>query len=91
MISNSKYIKKLRKHGIRVVNFEDRGAGGKHANMVINAIYSSREFRLNYYFGFQYYLLRDEFYIKSHVSKINNDVSNVLIVFGGTDPNNLTV
>jgi CMP-N-acetylneuraminic acid synthetase/spore coat polysaccharide biosynthesis predicted glycosyltransferase SpsG len=85
------YIKEIRKHGIRVINFEDRGESGKHANMVINAIYSSKEFRLHYYYGFQYYLLRDEFNIKNHVKIINNVVSNVLIVFGGTDPNNLTL
>jgi len=88
--TSSYYVKELKKHGMYIVNFEDLGDGGKHADLVINAIYSSKDYQYNYYYGHNYYLLRDEFYFRKPVEKISPHVSRVLVTFGGTDSNNLT-
>ena len=84
------YIKTLKKHNIKVINIEDNSESSNFADLVINAIYSTKEFIPNHYYGYQYYILRDEFILQTPVKNINEKVQNVLISFGGTDPNNLT-
>lgn len=89
--TSSDYMMALKDSGVRTVNFEDLGDGIEYADMVINAIYTSETFRENHYYGFSYYLLRDEFQLGRVVEKVSRKVSKVLIAFGGTDPNNLTL
>ncbi len=43
----------------------------------------------NHYFGHKYFLLRDEF-LYSKIKQIDKKVRNILITFGGVDPNNYT-
>ena len=72
-----------------MVNFEDLGPGAAHADLVINAIYPEREWLPNHYFGHRYYCPRPEFVVNTP-EPIRPVVSNVLVTFGGVDPNNLT-
>ncbi|MCD6227072.1 hypothetical protein J7J90_01105, partial [Candidatus Micrarchaeota archaeon] len=44
----------------------------------------------NHYYGYKYVCLRPEFYAYSFKAKINKNVKNILISFGGTDEHNLT-
>ncbi len=83
------YIRTLKALGIQVINFEDLGAGAKLADLVINAIYPEKEILPKHYFGHEYFVLRDEF-ILSTPREISKTVKNVLITFGGVDPNNYT-
>jgi spore coat polysaccharide biosynthesis predicted glycosyltransferase SpsG len=83
------YINNLKNLGIKVINFEDLGPGAKSADLVINPIYPEKYILPNHYFGYNYFLLRDEF-IYSSYKKIEDKVRNVLIAFGGVDPNNFT-
>ena len=83
------YMSRLRSLGCLVVNFEDLGAGAKEADLTINAIYPESEVIRNHYFGYEYFILRDEF-ILSDRSVIAPSVRNVLLSFGGVDPNNYT-
>ena len=83
------YVLALKREGITVINFEDLGPGAQEADLVINAIYPETVIRPNHYFGHEYVLLRDEF-ILSHHPPIRKSVTNILITFGGVDPNNLT-
>ncbi len=85
------YIDELKQHDIVVINIEDKGDGAKLADMVINAIYSSKEFLPKHYFGPEYYIVRDEFLLTNAKEEIRNNIENILITFGGTDPNNLTL
>jgi CMP-N-acetylneuraminic acid synthetase/spore coat polysaccharide biosynthesis predicted glycosyltransferase SpsG len=90
-LSNSReYVQGLKSHGIKVINVEDTGEGAMYADLVINAIYSSKEFLRRHYFGHEYYILRDEFILTEPRTDIAKKITNVLISFGGTDPNNLT-
>jgi len=83
------YILELKKLNYKVVNFEDLGEGTGYADLVINAIYPEKQVLPNHYFGYEYFILRDEF-IYSEPKKSIGEVKNVLITFGGVDPNNYT-
>lgn len=87
--TDAEYIKALKKHNVRVVNFEDIGSGSIEADAVINALYEKRDSAANAYYGSDYYCLRDEFII-SEKKQFCESVKNVLVLFGGTDPCNLT-
>ena len=80
----------LKQNDIKVVNFEDLGDGSKKADLVINELYEEPLLKGEQYkWGHKYIILRDEFNnAKRH--KFEN-VSAVLIAFGGTDQNNLTL
>ena len=82
-------IQALKRRGMKVINFEDLGEGAKHADLVVNAIYPERQVLPDHYFGHDYVVLRDEF-ILTRPQPIRDDVSKVLLTFGGVDPDNLT-
>lgn len=85
------YIDKLKTNNIKVVNFEDLGEGSKYADLVFNELYDTPQLEgKNYYWGYKYLALRDEFYdAKPH--KFIDEVKEIMITFGGTDQNNLTL
>lgn len=76
--------------GILVVNFEDLGEGSKLADLVFNAIYPEKIKLENHFFGPNYFCARDEFLL-TESAELNEKVTNVLLTFGGVDPNNLTL
>lgn len=84
------YIKNLKDSNVKVINFEDLGAGAEKADLVINAIYPEKKILKNHFFGHDYFVLRDEF-IYSEQKTVNKEVKNILITFGGVDPNNYTL
>jgi CMP-N-acetylneuraminic acid synthetase/spore coat polysaccharide biosynthesis predicted glycosyltransferase SpsG len=83
------YIDELKKLNLKVINFEDLGTGALKADLVVNAIYPEKQVLKNHYFGHDYFILRDEF-IYSSQKDVGKDVKNILITFGGVDPNNYT-
>lgn len=83
------YMLGLKGLNVQVINFEDLGDGAKQADLVINAIYPEKQVMVNHYFGHDYFILRDEF-IYSKQKKEIAEVKNILITFGGVDPNNYT-
>ncbi len=86
----AEYIEQLKKLSYRVINFEDLGEGAKKADLVINAIYPEKQIIPNHYFGHEYFVLRDEFMYADQKKTIKDKVENILITFGGVDPNNYT-
>ena len=88
--TDQKYMTTLKNKGYFVVNFEDMGPGAKEANLVFNALYEGTDLNNeNMYYGYKYYILKDEFYFQPK-KIITKEVNNILITFGGTDPNNFT-
>jgi CMP-N-acetylneuraminic acid synthetase/spore coat polysaccharide biosynthesis predicted glycosyltransferase SpsG len=87
--TEKQYIDYCKKLGIRVVNFEDLGTGAACADAVINDLYEKQNDYRNHYWGSDYYCIRDEFLL-SKPAKFRKVVQEVLIIFGGTDPCNLT-
>ena len=88
--TDQKYIRSLRNHGIKVINFEDLGSGASSANLTINELYSEPSISgENILWGSGYFFLREEFN-DSKVNRFRKNVRNILITFGGTDQNNYT-
>lgn len=84
------YIRACKRKGVRVINFEDLGSGAEYADVVINDLYEKNNDLPNFYWGSDYYCIRDEFLL-ANPSKFNSKVQEILVSFGGTDPNNLTL
>lgn len=85
------YIKILKSNNIKVVNFEDLGSGVKEADLVINELYDNPQLKGdNFLWGYKYLALRDEFE-DARPHKFENEIKAVLITYGGTDQNNLTL
>lgn len=87
--TSAEYIKALKSLNIFVVNFEDLGEGTQYADIVFDALYEHQDNIGNLYSGPKYYILRDEFQYHPY-KHINEDVSEILLTFGGSDPNDLT-
>ncbi|AMD18131.1 cytidyltransferase [Methanobrevibacter sp. YE315] len=83
------YMSLLKSDGYFVVNFEDLGVGTDLADVVFDALYEHDAGEPNIFTGHKYYILKDEFYFQPE-KIISQEVKNVLITFGGTDPNNFT-
>ncbi len=87
------YVNRLKAKQIKVVNFEDLGTGSEQTDITFNELYDKNQFELkgtNIQWGPSFFFLRDEF---SHSVKRPplKQIKNVLITFGGTDPNNYTL
>jgi CMP-N-acetylneuraminic acid synthetase/spore coat polysaccharide biosynthesis predicted glycosyltransferase SpsG len=83
------YTQQLKTLNYKVVNFEDLGTGTKNSDLVVNAIYPEKEIIPNHYYGHDYFVLRDEFIYCPNKTDFSS-VKEVLITFGGVDPNNYT-
>lgn len=86
--TTEEYIKKIKMLSKKVVTIEDLGEGAKYADVIINALYDNKRYN-NEYCGEEYVCLRNEFLI-SRPKEFSPEVKKVLILFGGTDPSNLT-
>jgi len=84
------YIVKLKQCGIRVINFEDMGEGAAYADAVINALYPGDVPHDNFYTGEDYYCIREDF-IGAPKKVVTKDVKEILITYGGEDPQFLTL
>lgn len=84
-------IEAERHAGYRVVTFEDAGEGAEIADRVFNALHPAAESDAarGRHCGPGIYILRDEFR-SIEPSPMRDEVENILITFGGTDPAGLT-
>ncbi|MDL2247029.1 UDP-2,4-diacetamido-2,4,6-trideoxy-beta-L-altropyranose hydrolase [Methanobrevibacter sp. OttesenSCG-928-K11] len=87
--TSKEYIYKLKMNDYFVINFEDLGEGSESADLVFDALYEHKHDKNNVYSGYNYYILKEEFFYQKP-KVIREDVSNILLTFGGTDPNNFT-
>ncbi|MCR4743946.1 MAG: UDP-2,4-diacetamido-2,4,6-trideoxy-beta-L-altropyranose hydrolase [Lachnospiraceae bacterium] len=79
-----------RKYAGRIVNFEDMGKGARLADVVINALYENNSKRSgNVKEGSDYYFIRDEF-LEQKPKAFSEECKNIMIIFGGADPADLT-
>ncbi|MBQ9069218.1 MAG: acylneuraminate cytidylyltransferase [Eggerthellaceae bacterium] len=83
------YILAIHPHVKRIVSFEDLGQGARLANAVVNAIYEGASSLSNAYTGASYVCLRDEFFTVLPKA-FSPAVERVLVMFGGTDPSDLS-
>jgi len=86
--TEKEYMSVLKKVVPRVINFEDKGSGAEYADCVINALYEE-EGKNGLYSGFEYFFIRDEF-LEAVPKKFQEEVRNIVVLYGGSDPSNLT-
>lgn len=86
--TEEEYMKALRRKVPRIINFEDRGKGAVNADCVINALFTEKKCG-NVYSGFQYFFIRDEF-LTTVPKAFSEEVRNIVVLFGGSDPSDLT-
>ena len=85
------FLQSLRPHTKKIVSFEDLGPGATHADLVINDLYqNSRIPTEKQLTGMEHSVLAPAFDILDIKKEIKANVENLLILFGGTDPSNLT-
>jgi spore coat polysaccharide biosynthesis predicted glycosyltransferase SpsG/CMP-N-acetylneuraminic acid synthetase len=88
--TSAEYVAACQGAGIKVVSFEDNGPGAELADLVFNALYEDApSTRANLRAGHGYFCLRDEFENARRQAPAEQ-VREVLITFGGTDPNDFT-
>lgn len=88
--TSTEYMKTIKPLTNLIVNFEDLGSGSSQADLVFNPIFNSDKSKKNTFFGFKYACVRDEFHFwKSNT--IRKNVQKILITFGGTDPQHMTL
>lgn len=83
------HILRLKGLAGKVVTIEDLGEGAYYADAVVNALYHEAAPSPNHYVGADYVCIRDEFFIHKP-KRFSEEIRNVLVMFGGTDPSNLT-
>mgnify|MGYP005845567069 CR=1 FL=1 len=88
--TNKKDIDLFLKNKLPLIHFEDLGEGAKKASLVFNAIYPEERKIKNHFFGPDFFCAREEF-ILSPTKEIDLEVKDVLLAFGGVDPNNLSL
>lgn len=83
------YVESVKQYVGRFVSFEDLGPGSRVADAVINAIYEGAPEHHHIVTGKRYVCLRDEF-LTSVPSAYSEEVKRILVMFGGTDPLDLS-
>ena len=87
--TNIKYMEKLKKGKIFLVNFEDLGEGRKYSDLIFNPIFSATTKLSNEYYGSEFACVRDEFRIFQR-TQIREKIEKVSITLGGVDNNHNT-
>ena len=90
LTTTEKHMDKLRKamNKVKIINFEDDGKGSYKADLVFNALYDNADTE-RVKNGYKYYLCNKLFLFYSPI-EIREKVENILITFGGADPQNYT-
>ncbi|WP_165173301.1 cytidylyltransferase domain-containing protein [Adlercreutzia sp. ZJ242] len=87
--TSTELMRRIKPHVGRLVTFEDLGDGAREADAVVNAIYEGASRHLNVYTGKAYVALRDEF-LSTSPKEFGEQAHRVLVMFGGTDPLDLS-
>lgn len=83
-------MRRIKRNVGRLITFEDLGDGARVADAVVNAIYEGDSPHSNTYSGKRYVALRDEFLV-AQPNNFSEKVKNVVVLFGGTDPLDLSM
>lgn len=84
------YMKRVRKKTRFVVSLEDLGEGARLADIVINDLYTDLYPHSNHWYGVENAVLSPAFETVKPNENVKETVEEILVTFGGTDPQNLT-
>ena len=88
--TEEEYMEVLKDYGCFVVNFEDLGKGNRLADIVVNDLYPDIYPQKNHWYGVEHAILNPSFEMVDTRKEPEEEVSHILIAYGGTDPANLT-
>jgi len=88
--SDESDILPFKRIGVKTINFEDLGPGGRLSDLTINELYDVPLYNSeNTLWGHDYFFIRDEFNsARPHI--FENNIKKIMLSFGGTDQHNLT-
>ncbi len=84
------YVLEVHRYSESVVSLEDLGDGTRAADVVINDLYTDLYPRRNHWYGVEYAILNPQFET-AELKPLSESVDEILVAFGGTDPQNLTM
>ena len=85
------YMQKVKSYSQGVVSLEDLGPGARLADVVINDLYTDLYPQHNHWYGVQNAILSSHFETIHAPKKANRKIKKIIVAFGGTDPQNLTI
>ena len=88
--TSQSFIERIQQFSKKIVSFEDLGAGAQLANLVINDLYTDFYPQESHWYGVDNAILSPHFETVQP-RQMNDTVSTILLAFGGTDPQNLTI
>ena len=89
--TTAEYIRSLKESDVLVVDFEDLGSGAAMADLTINELYDEPVLEgENILWGHRYFFVREEFEA-ARPHQLTEKVASILLTFGGTDKNELTL
>lgn len=90
--TTKEFIVELKKNADRVVTFEDLGEGASVADLLVSDLYQNNKVQNDKQLsGIEYAVLSPSFDVLAPLESVKKDVSNILLLFGGTDPSDLTL
>ena len=85
------YINQLKKSKAKIITFEDMGEGASDADFLISDLYKNHNVNdKKQFYGVNYSIMNPSFEWVE-VKKLNKNVKNIVILFGGTDYLNLSL
>lgn len=85
------FTQKIKENSDFLVTFEDLGPGAKNADLVISDLYKNNDISDDKQLsGIENAILAPSFETLNHNKIFKDNVENILVLFGGTDPSNLT-
>jgi len=92
----SQYIKELKNKNLRVLSIDDSAQIHYYSDIIVNQnvgaeklVFSSEKYS-KFLLGTKYVILRDEL-LKRNKRPMKNKVEKILVMFGGADPDNVTL
>jgi len=93
---NSQYIKEIKRNNLKVLSIDDNAQIHYYSDIIVNQNigaekldFSSEKYS-KFLLGTKYVMLRDEL-LQKYKREETNKVTKILIMFGGTDPDNVTL
>jgi spore coat polysaccharide biosynthesis predicted glycosyltransferase SpsG len=89
--TDAEYMAAVKSRAQKVVSLEDLGPGASQADIIINDLYTDLYPQTNHWYGVQNAILGPQFEMIEPRPFNGGAVETILIAFGGTDPQNLTI
>lgn len=85
------YVRSVKQHASKVITFEDLGSGAAEADLLVSDLYKNLDVPEDRQLsGISSAILAPNFETAINPAPFREDVENILVVFGGTDPAHLT-